>query len=255
MNREQFEKIESFANGSLTLEDKENFKCEMGDNPELSETVNRFVFTKDSIKSANIRKEVSDIHQKFMLEDYQSPQHDEIQKPAIKRIFWSNTVRLAASVVLVIGVWAGYQATTLNPESIIADSQIEYTSSTFRGEKSNLGNVRGLYRNGNYAQMLQILEKEVNPNAEMVFLKAMANFKLKNYQNALQEFEQLRIVNAKTTEPSFVHELAYYEALSLIGNQDYELAIENLEKIKEDPNNPYRVGVTEWQLFKLKFMK
>jgi tetratricopeptide (TPR) repeat protein len=255
MNREKLEKIESYANDSLTLEEKKSFQREIEENPELLENVNRFVFTKDIIKSASIRKEVSEVHRKFMLEDYQSQQEDEVKKPVIKKLFWSNTVRIAASIVLVIGVWAAYQATTLNPESIIADSQIEYTSSTFRGEKSNLGNVRGLYRNGNYAKMLQILEKEANPNAEMVFLKAMANFKMKNYQMAINEFEQLRIANAKSTEPSFVHELAYYEALSLIGNQDYELAIQNLEKIKEDPNNPYRVGITEWQLFKLKFMK
>ncbi|MCU0468994.1 MAG: hypothetical protein MUF58_10350 [Arcicella sp.] len=255
MNREQLEKIESFVNDSLALEEKKVFQSDIDKNPELLATVNQFVFTKKSIKSANIRREVAEIHQKFMLEEYNSQQNDEIKKPVIKKMFWNNTVRIAASIILVVGVWVGYQVTTLNPESIIADSQIEYTSSTFRGEKSNLGNVRVLYRKGDYEQMLQILGKEANPNAEMIFLMAMANFKMKNYQKALDEFEQLRLANAKTTEPSFVHELAYYEALSLIGNQDYELAIQNLEKIKEDPNNPYRVGITEWQLFKLKFMK
>jgi tetratricopeptide (TPR) repeat protein len=255
MNREKLEQIELFVNGSLTLEERNNFQREVNENPELSETVNKFMFAKDIIVSANTRKEVAMVHQDFMTNDYQSQAPVEVQKPAIKKLFWTNTIRIAASIVLIIGAFAAYQARTLNPESFIADNEIEYTSSTFRGAKSDMGNVRGLYRTKNYEQVLSVLQNEPSPNAEMIFLKAMANYKLKNYRNALSEFERLRAENARTSEPSFVHELAYYEALSLVGFEEYERAIQSLEKVKNDPNNPYSVGISEWQLFKLKLMK
>lgn len=255
MNNENLEKIESFVNDSLTMEEKKTFQREVEENPELSEMVSKFIFTRDIIRLANIRKEVSMVHHKFMQEDYQASKQEKPKKSLIKILFGSLPMSIAASVILVLGCWSIYQLTTLNAEDLIAENQIDYTSSTFRGSVSNLGNVRGLYRNGEYEQVLQVLQKEFSPNAEMIFLKAMANFKMKNYKNALIDFQQLRTANTKTAEPSFVHELAYYEALSLIGNHDYEQAIKNLEGIKNDPNNPYRAGISAWQLFKLNLMK
>ncbi|MEA5461692.1 tetratricopeptide repeat protein [Arcicella sp. LKC2W] len=252
MNTEELEKIESFVNDSLTLEDKMSFQREMSENSELLEKIQKFISAKDVIIAANLRKEVANIHQKFMQEDYQ--EQVTPPKPIIRKLFWNNVTKIAASMMMIIGLWVIYQVSILSAESIITDSQIEYTSSTFRGEKSNLGHIRGLYRNKNYTQMLKTLQNESSPNAEMIFLKAMANFKMKNYQLAINEFGQLRKANAKTSEPSFVHELTYYEALSLVGNKNYDLAIEKLEKIKADPNNPYHVGVSEWQLFKLKLL-
>jgi hypothetical protein len=130
----------------------------------------------------------------------------------------------------------------------------DYNPSMLRGSDDKAQNIRNAYKAQDFEKVIAEIGAG-NSDSEMVFLRAMSNFKLKNFEASLNDFALLKKQNVSSLKPSYVYEIAYYEALALIGAEKYDLAQTQLESVKNDAQNPYHSLISDWDIFKLKVLK
>ncbi len=252
---EALEKIENYLQNILNEKERIEFERELSENPELQTLQEKYVLAKDAIISSNIRNEVRKVHQNFMANRADNQAITSKSKPMGKQISLNSSwMRMAASVLVFLSFFAIYQYTSLDKEGFLADATIEYNSSTLRGKSDDLQQIRNLYKSGDFEQTLSEIKKITTFDSEILFLKAMANFKLKNYETAINDFETLKKQNLTSLKPSYIYEIEYYGTMALVGTEKYELAIEKLENIKQNTQNTYSSSISSWDIFKLKIL-
>lgn len=254
---EEIEKIDNYLSGKLSTEARLQYENELAQKQELRDLQEKVIVAKEIIVSANIRKTVSEVHQKFINERpiSSNSQTERVRKPQGKQVFLSSFVRVAASFVLLLAGFAIYQYVSISPQSILADATVEYNPSMFRGSNSNLQTIRTFYKAKDYTAVINEIGKEQKLDSEMLFLRAMSNFSLKNYQESLKDFGAIKQQNASSLKPSYVYEIEYYESLAMIGTEQYAMALEKLEALKANNQNPYSKLISDWDLFKLKILE
>jgi hypothetical protein len=253
---ENLERIENYLNNTLNESERMEYENELESNDSLRDTQLRYILAKDAIAGVGVRNVVAEEHRKFMSKRTDNQTFTEKErKPMGKQIYLFTPMRIAASILLILSVYTGFQYATLSNESVLDGMSSDYNPSVLRGANDNLQNIRNDYKYGKFENVISAIANQENLSSEMIFLRAMSNYNLKNYQASLQDFETLRKQNAGNSKPSYVYEIEYYEALALVGNGKYDLAISQLEKIKNNESNPYRSLISEWDILKIKALK
>lgn len=252
---ENLEKIENYLSGTLTESERLNYENELKNNSELRDLQLKYILAKEAVVSAGIREQVAKVHKDFMQNRIQNQEiHSDI-KPKGKQVFMlSSTMRIAASVLIFLLAYSTYQYTTLSPRKVLDGMTIAYNPSTLRGGGDNYAQVRSAFERKDYKKVIATTQDKTTKDVDLIFFRALANFNLENYADALRDFEALKQQNARSLKPSFVYEIAYYEALSLVGAEKFELAVDKLKGVQANKQNPYHVAISDWDILKIKLL-
>lgn len=170
---------------------------------------------------------------------YQS-QKQSNAKPAgaVVRSMSKNVLRIAATVLILIGAAVAYKYTTVNATSMYNEYYASFDLNTTRGAE-NTDAIEQAYRNKNWASVIAIANTSTQKTNKTYFLTGMANLELKNYNYAIDAFSQIIASNAKTGDNYFQDEAEYYMALGYLANNEAAKALPLLNKIKSDKNHIY----------------
>ncbi len=239
---ENLDRIEHFLDNQMNLEERAAFERKILNNNQLREEVAEVSILRDAIKSAEIRSVVQQVQQDFL----------QNKKPSgIQRGLGVKIWRMAAGIVLICAVSAGYWFSQISGKSILSDHALGYINPVVRSTEAEQEEMRMYFQNGNYNALLRRIQEIHDPSAEQYFLAAMAAFDLKDYEKADRFLSKTSLVDK---EGIYTYELPYYEALVDLGQNDFSGAYTKLTALKKDEANPYSRTITRGMLIKVRYL-
>jgi len=203
-----------------------------------------------AIREAGLNDQVSMIRK-----EYESDKSAKKNKPSgIVRTMYRNTLRIAASIMILLGAAAVYKYATVSSGAFYTHQYTAYELSTSRGAEA-IDPIEKAYRSKDWNAVIYRFNETTDKNPKSTFLTAMANLELKKYSSAISLFQKVLEYDKQTTQPYFHDEAEYYLALSYLGDHQSAKAIELLKKIKMDPNHLYNQIVNNMSWIDLKIIE
>lgn len=273
-----FERIERYLNNQLTLDEVAQLHSDLQRDTELQKTLDSVDMMRRMARTERIRMRVRRMHTEF-INEYQQANPidlpDEAQtvpviplggaaqggdlrhSPALpgRSSGTSWFVRIAATVLLAVVGYAGYQVGTLNPQTVFEDAYVAYQLPVGRGTTGSQPITDSLFRVGNYAAVIERPATGLSSQEQSrhFFLTGMAYLQLRQYPTAVAQFERLRQAN-RQGKTYFGPETDYYQALAYIGAGNYEAAYARFRQIHDNPRHLFRSNVSAITLLKLRLL-
>ena len=153
-------------------------------------------------------------------------------QPLRKQRWWA----MAAGIIFLVLAGLLLYANLQYSSSFLVNDQ--YTppiiSSLVRGENNNAETAEAIkaYADKNYQQVINLLNKQAPPSNH--YLLGHAFFQLKDFENAINQFQQEKL----QTENAPTYGADWYLALSYLGNNNMEEAQAILQQIVARPQDP-----------------
>ena len=201
----------------------------------------------NTVRLNAINQKVSAIRQAFG-----KSQAAEKHAPAIVRSMYKISMRVAAIIILVIGLAVLYKYASVNNQSIYDQQFVGYELSNMRGQGTQDAEVEA-YQGKNWNKVIAIHSAGNNKSNKSSFLAAMADMQLSNFPQAITLFEN--ILNTNSGDNSFREEAEYYVSLAYMMNHEENKAIQMIGKIKADPTHTYYPLVSKISPIDLKIIE
>lgn len=178
---------------------------------------------------------------------------------ALIRNMYKTGLRIAAVLILLMGVSLFYKYGTVTNDSVYHQYFTDYNLNTSRGEGAR-NSMDEAYRNKNWNGVIAAFSQESAKTNKSWFLAGMAELELQNYTAAVGYFENIIAVNAKSGDQYFQDEAEYYLALSYLMNKQTDKGVSLLHKIGENKNQTYyplvrQISSTDLKIIELKGKK
>jgi tetratricopeptide (TPR) repeat protein len=187
------------------------------------------------IREAAVLEQVTEVRKAFNSTAKLVP----IQKKesgAIVRSFSKTALRIAASVLLLLGAASAYKYAFTSASSVYDQNFTSFELGTSRGTNSD-SELEKVYRNKNWAGVENIFSAQKEKTSKSFFLAGMADMELKNYDKAISSFNAVMSLNINSTDPSYQDEAEYYLAMSYLAAKKPTEGVAILRKIRSDKDH------------------
>lgn len=265
---ETIERIDRYLSNELQPHEAVTFEQDVAQNPSLRRTLEAVQVSRRAVQVGGIRAEVQRTHAEFMAQlraERQQAEEAERAGPPPTNVLplhpqpgrsqiWGWTRRMAASVLLLLLGYAGYQATTLDEQTIYQEVFMPYQLPTTRGTDAPPSPLETHYRVGDFTGVVQ--RAATLPNKQLLdhFLTGMAHLQLGQHSAAAAEFAAIEAHNRQRSVKFFEAEADYYQAIAYLGAKQYGQAYARLQRIRANPDHPYRESVGQADLLKLRLL-
>lgn len=174
--------------------------------------------------------------------------------PAILRSMFKSAMRIAAILIVVLGVATLYKYISVNDQSVYKNQFADYTLTESRGS-TEVDPQSEAYQNKNWPEVITLFNKEVNKTNKSYFLAGISEMQLNQFSKAITCFENILHLNAGSNDKSFEEEAEYYVSLAYLMNHEEEKAISMLKKIKSDKNHTYYPIASQLSIIDLKIIE
>lgn len=244
------EKLVQYLDGELTGAEQEDLTQQLASDKELQDELDNLKSIREAVRFYGLQQRVSGIHTQMMKELQAAAKKNS----PVRRII-RYSIAVAASVILIAAAIVGYNFYTLSANKLFASNYRPYELSTVRDNSGpGLSGLENDYREKKYDQVVGITYDRRFTIKE-IFLRAISYVELKDNTNAIKEFKKVIAENEAAKTSFFKEEAEYYLALTYIRNKDYDFALEQLQKIQDDPNHLYHEKITGKLIHKVKMLK
>ncbi|AQG78639.1 tetratricopeptide repeat protein [Spirosoma montaniterrae] len=261
---EPIDRIDRYLSNELTSDEATAFEQELARNPDLRHLFDSLLISQRAVQVGAIRADVRQVHAQFMTQLRAERAEQDANAVEAKVIPLNSSVgrsgalgwvvRIAASVLLAVLGFGGYQLATVSEEGIYGEKFVGYQLPTTRGTDDLPSRLESRYRAGDFAGVVQQARTLPTQRPPDYFLTGVAHLELRQYESALAAFGQLQQANRQRVTPYFSSETEYYQALAYLGAKQYEPAYALFSRIYEDANHPYHAFVSRTDLWKLKLI-
>src|SRR5664279_812186 len=123
------ELLTKYLEGELDDAESKNLELRLKDDNSLEEELNNLKISLEVIKSFGLHEKVGSIHAEMMEELKGEPTH---KLGGVNR-FMKNTLRVAATIIILLGVASVYEYVALSSNSLFKNNFQEYTLHENRG--------------------------------------------------------------------------------------------------------------------------
>src|SRR5450432_36885 len=201
----------------------------------------------DTIRLEAINQKVFSIRQSL-----KKPEIIEKPAQAIVRNMYRISLRVAAALILVMGIAVLYKYSSVNSQSVYDKQFTGYELTNTRGQDIHDAEEEA-YQDKKWSEVISIYQTKMNQSNKQSFLAAMAEMQLNHFQQAISLFES--ILNLKSGDNSYQEEAEYYSALAYLMNREEKNAIKMINKIKSNPGHTYYPLVTKISPIDLKIIE
>jgi hypothetical protein len=232
-----------YLDGELNKEQHDALQKNIQEDSALAQKLDSLRLAKDSLKSYGLKTRIHNIHAEMMKEG--NNKH-LVKKPGVLAKMLPYTLRIAASVLVIIGISFLYQYYSASPEKLFEENFKAFNVHESRGSVSTT--LTNAYKAGDMKLVIQQYPALKNPTAEENFLGA--NAFLNNHQaaKAIDVFLALQQQNKNNSTHYFEEDTEYYLALAYLLNSQPQTALPMLEKINHDKNHAYHKKINTWFL-------
>jgi tetratricopeptide (TPR) repeat protein len=235
-----------YLDGELQGEELEGLKKNLANNQSLREELDNLQLAQEAARRYGLKSKISDIHKEMMLEVKQ----DKPVKSAVIKMFIQTGLRVAAVLVVLIGLSALYQYFTTSPEKLFNDNYNPYVIHEMRGEGNS--HLQEKYKMGKMDSVILEFNSLIAPEPEEYILAGIAFLENNQPEKAIKTLQELIQKNTASKTDYFEDDAEYYLAMSYLKNGQPEKALPILEKIKADPRHPYNSKLSKWFILKVK---
>lgn len=244
MDQENINRVESYIKGELSPDEKRQFDQEIANNSELAAIYREYTLAMDAID----HQVESELREQFS--NWEKRGDTKQQSVKFLPILW----KVAASFIFIAAVYSVFIQNSNEFESRqqIALNAYELPASPGRtmGESSELWD-EGLiaYEASDFATAADKWSTIENPNVEIQFYLAHANFNIPKYDESIKLFTSL----SKSTS-GYKQSSEWQLLLSYLAAEEIRLSDDLVRKITDDPKHPFfqKVRDLEKNLKKLK---
>lgn len=244
------EKLVQYLDGELSGNEKELLEKQLASDVSLADELQRLHTAREAVRLYGLRQKVSSIHGEMIKEIRPGVR----TMPKTRRTF-RYSIAVAATVVLVLGLFFAYNFFTLSPGKVVASNYQSYELSTLRDTGSSfISPIEQAYREKKYADVVNSAITESSKTSDL-FLKGLAYMELDDHGNAINNLRAVIENNQSASAELFMDEAQYYLALAYIKNKDYDPALDLLKKIRSTPGHIYQQMVTKKLIRQVRMLK
>lgn len=164
-------------------------------------------------------------------------------------------VAFAASVLLIFVCIAAFNFYRLSSDRLFAEKYSAYELTAInRGNDSTESKIEKVYREKNYAEVIKLNANSVL-SVKDIFLTAISFLETNDPSRAISNF-QIVIADMKDDKDSDLKDATeYYLALAYLKNNDYDQAIELMNRIHNNSSHQYGNKFSRKYINKVKRLK
>lgn len=238
----------AYLDGDLSGDELNDFEKLLASNVDMQEELENLKIARLAVQHYGLKEQVAAVHQDMMAEF----KNNSNQSPSKGKsyLFIRSTMKIAASILFFLVLFAGYQYTTVKSSKLFSDNYQPYVWSTERGEAPS--SIESYYIGKNFNKVIALLNNNPQPNAQELFLGGQACLSLKQPEKAIRQFN--RVLTDTTVVNYYKDDAEYYLALSYLANGEHLKAKVLLEKIYQDKDHLYHDQVGYATILKLKIL-
>jgi tetratricopeptide (TPR) repeat protein len=246
-NSTHTETLVQYLDGELQGEELEILKINLANNQPLRAELENLQLARDAAWRFGLKSKINDIHSEMM----QEIKADKPERARVRRMFIQTGLRVAAVLIVLVGLSALYQYFTTSPEKLFSENYQPYIIHEMRGESGN-SRLQEKYRMGKMDSVILEFNSLGAPKPEEYILAGIAFLENNQPEKAIKAFQELIQKNTESKTDYFEDDAEYYLAMSYLKNREPEKALPILEKIQADPRHPYRSKLSKWFILKVK---
>ncbi len=243
------EKLIRYIDGETDTEATAELEHELTVDLALREELENLLLAKDVVKHYGLTKKIAAIRVAMLPGMIHSP----AKKTGIVKLIINNTMKIAAGIILIAGLFLLYQYTTVTSGTLYAGQYTEYSVSTFRGSGA-VSTLEKAYNEKNYSQVITTYEQLPVPGIREIFLAGQAFLLNENYPAAVKCFTTIIEKNKVANTSLLSEDASYYLALTYLKANQPTSALPIFKQIHDDKNHLYNTRVSGWFIKKLQLL-
>jgi tetratricopeptide (TPR) repeat protein len=243
-NSTSTEQLIRYLDGELETSDANEVQKNIETDTAAQAELEQLRLAKEAMKAYGLKNRIASIHTAMM---------DELKENNIPRIggtrkLFRYSMRIAAAIVLLLGVAVLYQYYSATPETLFHEN---FQAFALRETRGNAGSVlEEAYKKQSLPDVIQQYNAIQHPQAEDYFLAGNAFLGLHQPEKAIAAFTALQQQNTNSGVHYFEEDTEYYLGLAYMDNNEMAKAIPIFEKIHADTGHPYHNKISSWFLRK-----
>lgn len=229
--------FEKYLNGELEGQSLSDFEQQLKSDQNLASEFKLFQKVRDGLATKiqshsgkeALLKTIGNIEGQYFKEGEQSSDEATVAGPRlVSRRFIFTAMAVAASILLLVFVWQPWQS-ALSPY----DQYAQFPTADFTSRSTDVHDLQAMqnaYNNKEYAEAITLFDQylSVNDDAEIIMLNGISNLNIGNHNRANELFTE--VISGKST---FIHDAAWYLALSYLKQDNTALCIQTLNSIPQ----------------------
>jgi tetratricopeptide (TPR) repeat protein len=239
-----------YLDNELTHEEKLQVENELKQSAALQEELENLRVAKGAVKAYGLKQKVAVLHKEMMSE------MAAIKTPAktgIVRKIVRTSMRIAASLLIVVLGLGIYQYTTVSADKVFTENYQPYTLSVARAAEQTSAMEKS-YQQKDYATVINQFVTAINPVQKENFLAGQAYLATGNYTKAAACFNKILQLNTAAKANDFNDDAEYYLALSYLKDKKISLAYPLFTSIHNNTNHLYNDKVSNSVMRQLKLL-
>jgi hypothetical protein len=232
MKQPNNELLIDYLDGKLSPEENSELEFVLQEDKNTSIDLEYLKLALDTVRLNAITGKVNAVRQSIMA----TPANKISVNRGTVRTMYRNVMRIAAIVVLTLGLASVYKYTSVNSQSVYKNQFIPYDLSITRGGEDRVREDEA-YSDKNWNEVVAIFHDQKLKSNKSIFLAGVAEMQLQHYSQAEVLFQQ--ILAGNSADSSFQEEAEYYCALTCLMNHEETKGINLINKIKSDTNHRY----------------
>lgn len=244
-NSTNTELLIQYLDGDLHGDELEMLEKRLAENVALRDELENLVLARQAVKSYGLKIKISSIHSEMIQELKTKAMPD----PGIRKMIFQYSIRVAAILLVLVGISAAYQYLTVTPDKLFTESFHAYDMHETRGESGTI--MENAYKKEDMEAVIREFGHLNNPQAEDYFLAGNAFLATHQPSKAVEAFDTIQRINQSANTHAFEEDAEYYLALSYLANEEPARAYPIFEKIHAEAAHPYNKEVSAWFLRKV----
>ena len=243
------EKLIRYLDDELSASEAEALREEFKSNSAMQQEMDNLILAKNVINSYGVTQKVNGIHLQ-MMEEMKEP---KLAAKPIVRSLPKMIMRIAASLIILTGLFGLYQYITVSPDKLYNDQYVTYQTGKMRGAPG-VNALEKAYGENKYDQVIAIYGNLAEPAGYEQFLAAQAYLNKADHANAISLLKVLLEKNKNAGTASLQDECEYYLALSYLKSKETAKALPLFQKIHDNKEHLYHSKISTWYLAKVKML-
>ena len=236
--------ILQYLDGALAPEQQAVVEARLLTDPEWKDAFDRLNTAAAAIRYYGIRQEVAAVQESYFTQA--SRTH---RKSGLLRTLRVTTA-VAATILFFFIAYQGYEFYTLSGDKVYSRIYVAYTVPLTRDTDTVRSGIETAFAQKDFATVDSLADAAKKPGPRETFLAGIASLELKDYPAAISRLQQSVSPNHPNQQDA-----TYYLAIAYLQNRDYDLAIDLMEKIREDPRHPYNSQFSGTDIRDLRMLK
>lgn len=243
------EKLVDYLDGKLEPAEKQQMDKLLETDKGLENELEGLLIAREAVKQYGLQQKVASVHQQMMNERKAPVRTITSAKRKIR-----YAIAVAASILLIVAGYIGYNFYTLSSEKVFAANYRTYELTGVRDGNTSESAIETAYKAKKFTELLAIWFDRPFTIKEY-FLRGMAFAETGDNANAILSFKKVVEDNKAAHTNVFRDEAEFYLALTYVRNKDFDFALELFKNIESSPEHLYKDRVTSKLIRQVRMLK